>query len=56
MNLAEKMTRLRKEKGMTQIQLAEALNVSRQAVSRWETGDAVPSIDNLRFLSDLYEV
>ena len=36
--------------------MAEILNVSRQAVSRWETGDASPSIDNLKCLSILYKV
>ncbi|MCI9251131.1 MAG: helix-turn-helix transcriptional regulator [Lachnospiraceae bacterium] len=36
--------------------VAEILNVSRQAVSRWETGDASPSIDNLKCLSILYKV
>lgn len=56
MSLPEKLVCLRKEKRLTQLELAEMLKVSRQAVSRWETGDAVPSIDNLRFLSDLYEV
>lgn len=36
--------------------LAEKLNVSRQAISRWEVGAAVPSTDNLKVLSDLYGV
>lgn len=56
MGLAEKLTMLRKQKGLTQMELAERLNVSRQAISRWEVGAAVPSTDNLRFLGDLYEV
>lgn len=56
MSLAEKLVTLRKQKGMTQMDLAELLNVSRQAISRWEVGAAVPSTDNLRFLGDLYGV
>lgn len=56
MSLAEKLVTLRKQKGLTQMDLAELLNVSRQAISRWEVGVAVPSIDNLRFLGDLYGV
>lgn len=56
MSLAEKLVTLRKQKGLTQMELAEQLNVSRQAISRWEVGAAVPSTDNLRFLGDLYGV
>ena len=56
MSLAEKLVTLRKQKGLTQMDLAEQLNVSRQAISRWEVGAAVPSIDNLRILSDIYEI
>lgn len=56
MSLAEKLVTLRKQKGLTQMDLAELLNVSRQAISRWEVGGAVPSTDNLRFLGDLYGV
>ena len=46
----------RKEKGITQEQLAEKLNVSRRTVSRWETGSNMPDLDLLMELSDLYEV
>ncbi len=56
MSLVEKLVTLRKQKGMTQMDLAEQLNVSRQAISRWEVGAAVPSTDNLRVLGDLYGV
>lgn len=56
MQLPEKLTYLRKQKGLTQSNLAEALNVSRQAISRWEVGTAVPSTDNLKVLSTLYGV
>ncbi|MCC8078750.1 MAG: helix-turn-helix domain-containing protein [Oscillospiraceae bacterium] len=56
MNLAEKLTFLRKEKHMSQLELAEVMNVSRQAVSRWETGASTPSTENLRLLGELYGV
>lgn len=56
MELKEKLAALRKEKGLTQSAVAEKLDVSRQAVSRWESGTVLPSTDNLKCLSVLYEV
>lgn len=56
MELKEKLVALRKEKGLTQLVVAEKLNVSRQAISRWESGTAQPSTDNLRCLGAVYEV
>ena len=56
MELHENLARLRKEKGLSQLELAEELNVTRQAVSRWETGAAVPMVDTLVQLSRLYGV
>lgn len=56
MSLPEKLASLRKQKGLTQLQLSQMLQVSRQAVSRWEVGAAVPTTDNLRVLSELYGV
>lgn len=56
MKLEEKLTALRKEKGMTQLELAEAIHVSRQAVSRWEVGTSVPTTENLAYLSQVYGV
>lgn len=47
---------LRKEKGLTQEQLAEKFNVARRTVSRWETGNNMPDLDILIELSDYYEV
>ena len=46
---------LRKEKGLTQEQLAEQMGVARRTVSRWETGANMPDLDLLIELSDLYE-
>ena len=56
MGLKEKLTQLRKNKGLSQLELAEMMGVSRQAVSRWENGLSVPSTDKLKQLSDLYSV
>lgn len=56
MELKEKLVALRKKKGLTQLAVAEKLDVSRQAISRWESGTALPSTDNIRCLSALYEV
>lgn len=47
---------LRKEKPMTQEQLAEALGVSGRTVSRWETGRSLPDLDLLMVLADYYGV
>lgn len=52
----EKLILLRKEKRLTQMQVAEEIKVSRQSVSGWETGTVVPSIENLKSLSILYGV
>ena len=54
--MKEKLVALRKRKGLSQLELAEMVKVSRQAVSRWEVGSAIPSTNNLKFLSDLYGV
>ena len=56
MALTEKLARLRKSNGLSQLDLAEKLSVSRQAISKWEVGTAVPTTDNLRVLSELYGV
>lgn len=56
MRLPLKLIELRKEAGLTQIDLAEQLDVSRQAISKWEVGTAVPGTDKLRALSELYGV
>ena len=47
---------LRKEKRLTQEQIAEQMGVARRTVSRWETGSNMPDLDILLELSDLYEV
>lgn len=52
----ERLQTLREEHGMSQLELAEQLGVSRQTVSRWETGQIKPSADNLLRLSQLWGV
>ena len=56
MTLGENLHRLRKEKGLSQEEVAQALFVSRQSVSKWETDKAEPGVDNLKALANLYEV
>ena len=56
MELKDKLVALRKEKELTQLAVAEKLDVSRQAISRWESGIALPSTDNLKCLGALYGV
>ena len=56
MELNEKLISLRKQYILTLAQVAETLDVSRQAISNWETGAVLPSTDNLKALSRLYQV
>ena len=54
--LSEKLYQLRKKNGLSQEQLAEQLNVSRQAISKWETGVAVPESEKLIAISKYFNV
>ena len=56
MDFNEKLQMLRKNKGLTQEELAEALFVSRAAVSKWESGRGYPSIDSLKDISVYFSV
>ena len=56
MEFCEKLQELRKNKGITQEELAEALYVSRTAVSKWESGRGYPSIDSLKDISKFFSV
>ena len=56
MNTAQRLQQLRKEKGMSQEELAERLGVSRQAVSKWESGASDPSTANLIALARLFGI
>lgn len=54
--LSEKLYKLRKNSGLSQEKLAEQLNVSRQAISKWESGTAVPESEKLIALSNYFGV
>ena len=54
MNFAEKLKTLRKQKGISQEQLAEKIYVSRQAITKWESGNGIPDIENLLAISSLF--
>lgn len=56
MKLSERLVELRKEKNLSQLELAEALNVSRQSVSLWENGSTTPALDKLQFLAEFYDI
>ena len=56
MEFHEKLQELRKERGLTQEELAEALYVSRTAISKWESGRGYPSIDSLKEISSFFSV
>lgn len=56
MHFGEKLLALRRQKGMSQEALAAELGVSRQAVSKWELGDAMPDVENILKLSILFDV
>ena len=56
MTLGEKLKTLRASRGLSQEQLAAELNVSRQAVSKWECGDAAPDLDKLRAICAYFGV
>lgn len=56
MNFSDKLQILRKNKGLTQEELADKLNVSRAAVAKWEAGQSYPDIANLIQLSEMMNV
>lgn len=56
MDTKDVLYQLRSRKGLSQDALAEKLHVTRQAISRWETGETTPNIDTLKQLSRLYDV
>ena len=56
MEFHEKLQELRKQKGLTQEELAESLYVSRTAISKWESGRGYPNIDSLQAISKFFSV
>lgn len=56
MEFNNRLYELRKQKGLSQEELAGRINVSRQTISKWEIGDSTPDLEKLIALSDLFEV
>ena len=56
MEFNNKLYELRKQKGLSQEELANRLNVSRQTVSKWEVGDSTPDMEKLIAMSDLFGI
>lgn len=56
MELHEKLQQLRKQKNLTQEELAELLFVSRTAISKWESGRGLPNIDSLKAISKVFSI
>lgn len=56
MDFNNRLYQLRKQKGFSQEELANRLNVSRQTISKWEVGDSTPDMEKLIAISDLFEV
>ncbi|MEF2920112.1 MAG: helix-turn-helix transcriptional regulator [Acutalibacteraceae bacterium] len=56
MNFNNRLYQLRKQKGFSQEELANRLNVSRQTISKWEVGDSTPDMEKLIAISDLFNV
>ena len=50
MTIGEKLCKLRKQKGLSQEAVADAVGVSRQAVSKWERDESLPDLDNVKIL------
>ena len=56
MNLNEKIQKLRKDNNLSQEQLAEKLNVSRQSVSKWESGSSYPEMEKLLQMFKIFNI
>ena len=56
MEFNNRLYQLRKQKGLSQEELASRLNVSRQTVSKWEVGDSTPDMEKLAAMSELFDV
>lgn len=56
MTFGEKLSSLRKQANLTQSDLADKLNVSRQAITKWENGTGLPDLDNIKKLSSIFNI
>lgn len=55
MNFPDKLKEIRKKEGLSQEQLAEKIGVSRQAITKWETGKGLPDVDNMVILAEIFK-
>lgn len=55
MNFSDKLKEIRKKEGLSQEQLAEKIGVSRQAITKWETGKGLPDVDNMVILAEIFK-
>ena len=56
MNIADRVQYLRKQKGLSQEDLADMVGVSRQSVSKWESEQSIPDLEKIIIMSDIFEV
>lgn len=56
MNLSNKILKLRKQNNLSQEQLAEILGISRQSISKWESGQSIPELDKIVQISEIFGV
>lgn len=56
MNFSEKLKEIRKDEGLSQEQLAEKIGVSRQAITKWETGKGLPDVENIVILAEIFKI
>ena len=55
MNFSEKLKEIRKKEGLSQEQLAERIGVSRQAITKWETGKGLPDVENMVIIAEIFK-
>ncbi|MCM1157142.1 MAG: helix-turn-helix domain-containing protein [Bacteroidales bacterium] len=55
MNFSEKLKEIRKKEGISQEQLAERIGVSRQAITKWETGKGLPDVENIVIIAEIFK-
>ncbi|MCM1540930.1 MAG: helix-turn-helix domain-containing protein [Blautia sp.] len=55
MNFSEKLKEIRKKEGISQEQLAEKIGVSRQAITKWETGKGLPDVENMVIIAEIFK-
>lgn len=55
MNFSEKLKEIRKNEGLSQEQLAEKIGVSRQAITKWETGKGLPDVENMLIIAEIFK-